>query len=92
MDDVIKKNKTGSYTVKATTSLDDFNEYFDAELNDEKNDEKLDTIGDLIVQKIGYLPKQDELVKIEHFYFKIVHSDHRQIYLLELVKDSMPAE
>ena len=92
MDDEIKKNKTGSYTIKATTSLDDFNEYFDAELNDEKNDEKLDTIGDLIVQKIGYLPKQNELVKIEQFHFKVVHGDHRKIYLLEFVKDSMPAD
>jgi magnesium and cobalt transporter len=83
MDDEIKKNQTGSYTVKASISLDDFNEYFDAEINDET----VDTIGDLIMHQIGHLPKQDESVVIGNFFFKVLHSDHRRIYLLDVIKE-----
>ncbi len=84
MDDEIEKNQTGSYTVKASISVDDFNEYFDTEINDET----VDTMGDLIMHRIGHLPKQGESIVIGNFFFKVLHSDHRRIYLLEVIKES----
>ncbi len=83
-DDEIKKQADGSYIVKATTPIDDFNEYFDSELSDEE----FDTIGGLILQGFGHMPKRGEVLKIENFRFKVLHSDNRRIHLLETTKES----
>lgn len=82
-EDYIKKHTEGLYTVKAATPIDDFNEYFDAELNDET----FDTIGGLILQAFGHLPKRGENIMLENFRFKVLHSDKRRIYLLEMTKE-----
>ncbi|MCD6039317.1 MAG: corC [Gammaproteobacteria bacterium] len=82
-DDEIKKQSDGSYLVKATTPIDDFNEYFDSKLNAEE----FDTIGGLILQGFGHLPKRGEILKIENFHFKILHSDKRRIHLLETTRE-----
>lgn len=82
-DDEIKKQADGSYIVKAITPIDDFNEYFDSELSDEE----FDTIGGLVLQGFGHLPKRSEVLKIENFRFKVLHSDKRRIHLLEITKE-----
>jgi magnesium and cobalt transporter len=81
-DDFIKKHTDGSYTVKAATPIDDFNEYF----NTEFSDEEFDTIGGLVLQGFGHLPVRGETLKIENYRFKILHSDNRRIHLLEVKK------
>jgi magnesium and cobalt transporter len=82
-DDEIKKQTDGSYIVKAATPIDDFNEYFDSELSDED----FDTIGGLVLQGFGHLPKRGEILKIENFRFKVLHSDSRRIHLLETTRE-----
>lgn len=82
-EDEIKKQADGSYIVKATTPIDDFNEYFDSDLNNQE----FDTIGGLILQGFGHLPKRGETLKIENFHFKVLHSDNRRIHLLETKKE-----
>jgi magnesium and cobalt transporter len=82
-DDVIKKHADGHYIVKATTAIDEFNEYFDANLNNKE----FDTIGGLILQGFGHLPKRGEIFAINNFKFKVLHSDNRRIHLIEVVKD-----
>jgi magnesium and cobalt transporter len=82
-DDEIKKHADGHYIVKATTAIDDFNEYFDTEFSDEE----FDTIGGLVAQAFGHLPKRGENLKIENFRFKVLHSDNRRIHLLEIIKE-----
>ncbi len=82
-DDYIKKHSDDSYTVKATTPIDDFNEYF----NTEFSDDEFDTIGGLILKGIGHLPKRGEKIKIENYLFKILHSDNRRIHLLDVKKE-----
>ena len=79
-DDEIKKHEDGSYIVKASTAIDDFNEYFHTDFSDEE----FDTIGGLVLQGFGHLPKRGESLNIENFKFKILHSDNRRIYLLEV--------
>jgi magnesium and cobalt transporter len=79
-DDEIKKREDGTYTVKASTAIDEFNEYFDTEFSDEE----FDTIGGLVLQGFGHLPKRGEMIKIENYRFKVLHSDNRRIYLLEI--------
>ncbi len=82
-DDDIKKHEDGAYTVKASTVLDDFNEYFGTNFSDDE----MDTIGDLILKKLGHLPKRGEMIHIDHYRFKVLHSDSRRIHLLEVRKE-----
>jgi magnesium and cobalt transporter len=82
-EEYIKKHLDGIYTVKAATPIDDFNEYF----NTTFSDEEFDTIGGLTLKGFGHLPKRGETIKIENFNFKVLHSDNRRIYLLEVTKE-----
>src|SRR3990167_5851318 len=79
-DDEIKKHADGSYIVKAATPIDDFNEYFNTSLSDAE----FDTIGGLVLQGFGHLPKRGEILKIGNYRFKVLHSDNRRIHLLEV--------
>lgn len=80
-DDIhIKKLNDGSYIVKASTLIEEFNSYFDADFSDEE----FDTIGGIVLQGFGHLPKRGESLKINQFRFKVLHSDNRRIYLLEV--------
>lgn len=80
-DDVyIKKHADDSYIVKAQTPIDEFNEYF----NSDFSDEEFDTIGGILLQHFGHLPKRGETTKLKNYRFKVLHSDNRRIYLLEV--------
>lgn len=81
-DDQIKKHEDGTYTIKASTPIDDFNEYFNADLNDEE----FDTLGGLVLKGFGHLPKRGEALMLENYRFRVLHSDNRRIYLLEVKK------
>lgn len=83
-EDDIKKHEDGSYTLKASTPIDDFNEYFDTEFSDEEGD----TIGGLALKKFGHLPKRGETITLGQYRFKVLHSDHRRIHLLEIRKEA----
>jgi hemolysin (HlyC) family protein len=79
-DDEIKKHSDGFYIVKATTPIDHFNDYF----NTTFSDETFDTIGGLVLQGFGHLPKRGETIQIKNLRFKVLHSDNRRIHLLEV--------
>ncbi len=87
-DEYIKKHEDGSFTVKALVPIEDFNRYFHSKLNTEA----FDTIGGLALNAFGYLPKRGETIKLKNFHFKVLHSDQRRIYLLEVkqVKSARP--
>lgn len=78
-DDYIKSQEDGGYTIKAAIPIEDFNEYFQANLSADE----FDTVSGLVLKAFGYLPKRGESIKIKNFIFKILHSDQRRIYLLE---------
>jgi len=82
-DDYIKKHTDDTYTVKAATPIDDFNDYFSANFSDEE----FDTIGGLVLKGFAHLPKRGEVLTIAPFRFKILHSDNRRIHLLEVRKE-----
>lgn len=74
----INKIADNKYTVKAITSIEDFNKHF----NTEFSTEDVDTVGGLVMTHFGHLPKKDEEITIEGVNFKILHADHRRIRLL----------
>lgn len=82
-DDYIKRQADNLYTVKAFTPIDDFNDYF----NTEFSNEEFDTIGGLVLKGFGHLPKRGEVITIENFRFKVLHSDSRRILLLEVIRE-----
>ncbi|MCY4531818.1 MAG: CBS domain-containing protein [Gammaproteobacteria bacterium] len=83
-DDFIKQHTDGSYTVKALTPIEDFNEHFGCHFSDRY----VDTVGGVVLGQFGHLPKRDETVVVDGFNFKVLNADSRRIHLLELVLTS----
>jgi len=79
-DSYIMKRDDVNYTIKALTPIDEFNEYFDSEFSDED----FDTIGGLMMQSFGHLPRRGEHCNIGRFHFKVLHADSRRIHLLQM--------
>ena len=76
----IKKHSDGYYFIKALTPIEEFNEFF----SDNINDEEFDTIGGLVVSKLGYLPKRGEILEIGLYQFKVLQADNRRIRLMRV--------
>lgn len=76
---VFQRSET-EFTVKALMPIEEFNEYFAAELFDEE----FDTLGGLIVHQMEHMPKRGEKIDIDRFRFEIVRADNRRIHLLKL--------
>ena len=68
------------FMINALTPVEDFNQYFHAELSDER----ADTIGGLVMMELGHLPKNGEMVNLGPFHFQVLHADNRRIHLLEM--------
>ena len=83
-DSSIRPQGGGSYTVKATTPIEDFNEYFAATFDDDE----FDTIGGLVLRKFGHLPRREEAVTFDGFEFRVLNADSRRINLLHLTRDA----
>ena len=79
-EEFIFRKSDREYTLKALTPIDEFNDYFDANLSDEE----YDTIGGLIVHQIGHVPRRGERVEIDRFRFVVVRADDRRVHLLKL--------
>ncbi|WP_286236781.1 HlyC/CorC family transporter [Neptuniibacter halophilus] len=78
----IKPFDDNTFIVKALTPIEDFNEFFSVGFPDEE----FDTIGGIVTQSFGHLPKKDETVDIDGFQFKILSADTRRIRLLQVVR------
>ena len=79
-DSFIKELDSGSYTVKAVTTVEDFNEYFRANFDEDASD----TIGGVVLRSFGRLPKRGDTVSLDRFDFQVLHADSRRIRLLQL--------
>ena len=76
---ILKRSET-SFTIKALTSVEDFNEFFDMDWNDEE----FDTIGGFVVNQFGHMPERDEQVTVDRFQFTVMRADNRRVHLLEM--------
>ncbi len=79
-EDHIKQLDHVNFTIKATTTIDEFNEFFETELEEEE----FDTIGGVVLKRFGHLPDRDEVTQVEDFEFTVLNSDSRRITLLHL--------
>jgi len=81
-EDNIVQEKRGLYRVKALTEIEDFNAAFGTTFSDEE----FDTIGGLVLQRFGRVPKRGEQLSIEQLTFRVLRADGRRIYLLQVAK------
>lgn len=79
---MIKKRSDAEFVIKAITPIDEFNEYFESNMNEGE----FDTIGGLILKEFGKVPKRNETVKFNGFKFTILNADNRSIRLIQANK------
>ncbi|VXC25809.1 putative protein involved in divalent ion export [Pseudomonas sp. 8Z] len=79
-DSYIKPLPSGDYLIKALTPIDSFNEAFDSQFSDDE----YDTVGGLVMNAFGHLPKRNEVTEIGEFRFRVLNADSRRIHLLRL--------
>jgi len=78
----IKKNDDDTYLVNALTPIDDFNAYFKTDFSTMD----FDTIGGLILQQLGYLPKRNQKIIFGDFEVVILKATRRGIQTLQFKK------
>ncbi|MDC9604491.1 CNNM family magnesium/cobalt transport protein CorC [Xenorhabdus griffiniae] len=74
-DNDIRTLSRHSYSVRALTQIEDFNDVFGTNFSDEE----VDTIGGLVMQAFGHLPSRGESITIDGYLFKVAMSDSRKI-------------
>jgi magnesium and cobalt transporter len=70
------------YTIKALTPIDEFNDYFGITIDDNE----YDTVGGLVLNIFGHLPKRGESIEHDGFNIKVLRADKRRVNLLLFTK------
>jgi magnesium and cobalt transporter len=86
-DNIISVGK-GHWRVKAATEIADFNET----LGSEFSDAEVDTVGGLVLQAAGKLPKRGERITIDGMIFTVLRVDSRRLYALMVERKLEEAE
>lgn len=82
VEDNILAHSATKATVKAITPVEDFNEHFGSDFSDEE----FDTIGGLVINALGHMPKRGETLVLGQFHFKVLRASSRRIHLFEVNK------
>jgi magnesium and cobalt transporter len=80
-DQTIRPESEREFSVRALTPIAEFNEYFGTAFSDEE----YDTIGGLLMQEFGRLPRRGETIQIGELEFRILRADRRRIDLLRVI-------
>lgn len=75
----IRLHKDNHYSVKALTPIEEFNHFFGTTLSDAE----FDTIGGLVLQGFGHLPKRGETISIDGIPFTVTRANNRRIQILQ---------
>jgi len=87
-EDSIQRHGRQRYTVKAIQPIDKFNKYFKTDLSDKD----YDTIGGLVINAFGHLPKRGESIDFAGYNVKVLRADKRRIHVLRFEKLAAPAK
>ncbi|QCZ93943.1 CNNM family magnesium/cobalt transport protein CorC [Salinimonas iocasae] len=83
-DDIRPLNKY-TYSVKALTPVDEFNEFFETSFSEEE----ADTIGGIVLKAFGHMPATNDEISIGDIHFKVTHSDKRRLVQLKVTIPSL---
>jgi len=75
-EDNIIQNADGQYRVKALTEIPDFNEIVGTTFSDEE----FSTIGGLVVNRFGHLPKRNDEISFDGLHVKVLRADSRRLH------------
>lgn len=78
--DEIRPLNKHTYSVKALTEVEDFNRFFESNLNEDESD----TIGGVVLRAFGHMPATEDEITIENMLFKVTNSDKRRILQLKV--------
>ena len=78
--DNIVAEKDDRFRVKALTEVEAFNESFGTTFSDEE----FDTIGGLITDHLGRVPRRGDHIEIDGLRFEVLRADSRQVHLLQV--------
>ncbi len=84
-EDNIIHHADGQFRVKALTEITDFNEAVGTQFSDEE----FSTIGGLVVNRFGHLPKRGDAINIDNIRVTVVRADSRRLHsiLVELLPE-----
>jgi len=71
---------SGAFNVRALTPVDDFNEHFGSHFSDEE----FVTIGGVVMNGFGRMPKKGDSIELEQFRFTIADANSRRIFLIHV--------
>jgi magnesium and cobalt transporter len=77
-EDNIIAEGNGRFRVKAQTEIADFNAHFGTDFADDE----FDTVGGLVLQGFGRLPKRGETAQVGDYRFRVVRADSRRLHTL----------
>ena len=87
-DDVlIAEREGGEYVVKALTPLEDFN----TRLGTEYQQGEIDTIGGIVMARLGRVPRRGEKLELDGLRLEVLRADSRHVHLLKVVRLAEPA-
>ena len=84
-EDNILPDKSGRFRVKAITEIGDFNDHFASHFSDSD----FDTVGGLVINRFGRVPKRGEIVTFDGFRFSVLRADSRKVH--SLIVERLPA-
>ncbi len=84
---LIVPREGGEYVVKALTPLADFNARLDTALEHGA----IDTVGGLVMAKLGHVPRRGEHIELDGLRFEILRADSRRVHLLKVSPVAGPA-
>lgn len=85
-EDNIIHHVDGQYRVKALTEIADFNEAIGTQFSDEE----FSTIGGLVVNRFGHLPKRGDAINIDNIRVTVVRADSRRLH--SILVEVLPEE
>ncbi len=87
----IRRDAERQFTVRGVTRIDEFNEYFGAQLSEEKG---VDTVAGLVMTQLGRMPRRGESAHIDGFEFRVLRADRRRIDALRVAspRDVLPPD
>ncbi len=74
-DTNIRREGERQFSVRGSTRIDEFNQYFNTELSADE----FDTVAGLVMKQFGRMPRRGEAVNLGEFEFRVMRADRRRI-------------
>jgi len=79
-DQNIRREADHQFSVRGSTRIDEFNQYFQTALSEDE----FDTVAGLVMKQFGRMPRRGESVVLGEFEFRVTRADRRRIDTLRV--------